>query len=234
METSKLEIVEEIREDLGDPDETELPESFIVRTIENGLTYFNKSVLKRKKAYASLDIVTDQDIYDLSENTALKRVTDVYFIDKAYYNINPETFATYFSNSNLDLASLYDSPALSYLFFQKLSSLDLLFPTDFEFLNMQLRIIPTPQENSTILYEYITDISLEDIAKDDLEILKKFVLAKSMLRIGRKRNSKVRGIPMVGGEIRFDDGSAMIKEGNSLMEKFRKELGLDLPAISTG
>jgi len=230
MDDTILEIVEEVKEDCGDPDITELPDSFIIRAIREGIIYLDKSIIKRKKAYASLTITSGQDLYTIPEVI----VTDVYFIDKAYYNLNPDSFATYFSNTNLDLSTLYDSPALSYIFFQKLSSLEMLFPTDFEFLNQQLRIIPTPTENCTILYEYTSGMSLSDVKESDLVILKKYVCGKSMVRIGRKRNSKVRAIPMVGGEIRFDDGSRMTKDGNALLNEFRKEAGLDLSVFLTG
>lgn len=215
-------LVSEVREELGNPLDSEISDASIQSAITKAVNEYSR--FKPRKELVTLNIVAGQQTYPLPDDVI--RVSDLAYCDMVEWN-------AHLGDLYPDISKL-DNPSLLTMLYQKVEGLSERLGHTWEVIDRNIILSPVPSSSGFLIYVANKAHTLETVPQYHKELLKKFILGECMIRLGRSRNKKITSVPTVNGSIKFDAGKDWRVEGEILKQEFYKELGSNATVVVMG
>lgn len=231
MRETLNELVEEVRDSLGNPTEAEISVESIKSSIIKAVEEYSR--FRPVKKYFTERLIKGQELYKVPADVV--DISDVVFCTSNDWNryiggVQPEI-------------SRFDNPSLATILFQKIETISYHLGNDWEYADGNILIIPAPNSNGYLVYSAKYNHTLEKVGEEshfptvpqkDKQLILMYAIGECMERIGRRRNKKVTQVPTVTGNVKFDQGRDWRTEGNELKKEFYSSLGMDVSTVVIG
>lgn len=222
MKETKEQLALEIRQELGNPLETELPMAYIEESIESALLEYSR--YKPREVWRPFTVSPNTPGYEVEEDVL--RVIDVILEPTRMGTFEYDTESQmYFWDTIFSDSSIVNNPSLLTVYAQRAKMFEARFGTDWEYMDGYIVFLPTPTYTRKAMYQASVVQTLKGIPQNMKNVFKMWAVAQCKEEMGNRRNKKIAEVPTNSGTIRFDTGARFMEEAEKLKEDFRERLG---------
>lgn len=240
MNVSQGELLSELYLRLGNLySNEEVTQPLVSLFLKEALEEYSK--LRPKSQRFVVPIVAGQDVYPLDPSVI--KVTEVILpealtsqaflpVDTGNFNLMGGTIVPA-NNSLPDFRdiSIYQNPSIVTIEEMKRKEFSKFFSYSYEILQSSIRLTPVPSSDSNFVYVGSIAQTVTDTPDRDKVLLVNYVLGSCYYYVGVNRNTKFTQVPSPTGEIKMDNGKALMEEGKALKQDFYKKLSSGETAI---
>jgi hypothetical protein len=226
IEVSELEIINIVREDLGFPSETEMPESRIRRCLERGLVEYSK--YRPIRRIGVFQTTKDVQTYDIGYGYAyLLDISDVHYMSPDTVESETGFFGSMIENV-MDVGGLNTlaNEGLRSIQDREISVLQGSTMYDWEQLERgEVKLIPCPTSSQSVYFVYILRKTVDDLKWDEMQDVVDFTFVRAARVLSNKRHKIVQASD-AGSFVMFQSGVHLMNQADEREKALKRKFGI--------